>query len=385
MKIRGSWGKTGNDRIGPYQYMTTYGYNGTYLFNQSVIQQTLTALRIPNAGVTWEVANQSNIGFDAQLLDSKLSITADYFYNLRSNILAYRNASVPGSAGLTLPQENIGKVVNKGFEFQVGYQNRAGDFNYAVSVNGAFSKNHIQFWDETPGVPDYQKSTGNQMNANLYYKSIGVFKDQAAVDAYPHWSGARPGDIIFEDVNKDGQINGLDMVRSKKTSIPTFTGGFTFNLQYKSFDLSVLFQGAAGAERAYTTFSGGPGVGNFMYNMVKDRWTPENPSSTNPRVWERGGAYWMTDGMPNNTYFVRSSDYIRLKNFELGYSLPSTLTNRIGIQSLRVFASGLNLLTFTKVKDFDPESPDTAPGSIWVNSQVYPLNKTINVGLSVTF
>jgi len=384
-KLRGSWGKTGNDRIGPYQYMTTYGYNGGYVFNQSVVQQTLTALRIPNAGVTWEVANQSNIGFDAQLLDNKLSISADYFYNLRTNILAYRNASVPGSAGLTLPQENIGKVVNKGFELQIGYQNNAGEFKYSVSANGAFSKNHIKFWDETPGVPDYQQSTGNQMNANLYYQSIGVFKDQAAVDNYPHWSGARPGDIIFKDVNGDGQINGLDQVRSKKTSIPTFTGGLSINLQYKSFDVSILFQGAAGAERAYTAFSGGPGVGNFMYNLVKDRWTPENPSSENPRAWERGGAYWMTDGMPNNTYFVRSSDYIRLKNFEVGYTLPSKYTNKIGIQSLRLFASGLNVLTFTKMKDFDPESPDTAPGSIWVNNQVYPLNKTINVGLSLTF
>ncbi|WP_202909881.1 SusC/RagA family TonB-linked outer membrane protein [Mucilaginibacter pedocola] len=384
-KLRGSWGRTGNDRIGPYQYMTTYGYNGAYVFNQSTVQQTLTALRIPNAGVTWEVANQSNIGLDAQLLDGKITISGDYFYNLRSNILAYRNASVPGSAGLSLPQENIGKVVNKGFELQIGYQNRAGDFVYSVSANGAYSKNHIQYWDETPGVPDYQRSTGSQMNANLYYQSMGVFKDQAAVDAYPHWPGARPGDIIFKDVNNDGVINGLDQVRSKKTSIPTFTGGLNINLQYKNFDASILFQGAAGAERAYTAFSGGPGVGNFMYNLIKDRWTPQNPSSTNPRAWERGGAYWMTDGMPNNTYFVRSSDYLRLKNFELGYTLSSSISKRMGIQTMRVFASGLNMLTFTKMKDFDPESPDTAPGSIWVNSQVYPLNKTINVGLSVTF
>jgi len=384
-KIRGSWGKTGNDRIDPYQYLTTYGYNGSYVFNQNVLQQTLSALRIPNVGVTWEVANQSNIGFDAQLLNNKLTISADYFYNLRTNILAYRNASVPATAGLSLPQENIGEVINKGFELQVAYRNTIGNFKYQVSANGALAKNHIKFWDETPGVPIYQRSTGAQMNARMYYQAIGVFKDQAAVDHVPHWSGARPGDIIFKDVNNDGIIDGQDLVRSKKTTIPTFTAGFSLDLQYKNFYLTALFQGASGAERSYRTFSGGPGVGNFMYNLIKDRWTPEHPSSVNPRAWERGGAYWMTDGEPNNTYFVRKSDYIRLKNFELGYDLSPKLVKRIGIQAMRIYVSGLNFFTFTKMTDFDPESPDDAPGSIWVNSEVYPLNKTTNIGLTVTF
>ncbi|HWV65962.1 MAG TPA: hypothetical protein VN105_08935, partial [Chitinophaga sp.] len=377
--------KTGNDRIGPYQYLTTYGYNGGYVFNENVPQQALKALRIPNAGVTWEIANQSNIGADVELLNNKLAVSADYFYNLRTNILAYRNASVPGSAGLSLPQENIGEVVNKGFELQASYRGSTGDFKYQVSANGAWAKNHIKFWDETPGVPDYQKSTGNQMNARLYYQAIGVFVDQAAIDKYPHWTGARPGDIIFKDVNNDGQIDGQDQVRSNKTTIPTFTGGLSIDLQYRNFYANVLFQGAAGAERSYRTFSGGPGVGNFMYNLVKDRWTPEHPSAVNPRVWERGGAYWMTDGEPNNTYFVRSSDYLRLKNFEVGYNLSSGIAQKIGIQSLRIYVSALNFLTFTKMKDFDPESPDDAPGSIWVNSEVYPLNKTTNVGLTATF
>ena len=385
-KIRGSWGQTGNDRIAPYQYLTTYGYNGSYIFNQSISEQTLGALRIPNEGVTWEKANQSNLGFDAALLNNKLNMSADYFYNLRTNILAYRNASVPASAGLSLPQENIGEVVNKGFEVQVGYNSSIGsDFKYQLSANLAYANNHIKFWDETPGVPDYQRSTGKQMNAQMYYQAMGVFVDQKAVDDYPHMDGARPGDIRFKDVNGDGKIDGLDLVRSDKTSIPTLTGGFSIQAQYKDWYVSILFQGAAGAERAYTTFSGGPGVGNFMYNLVKDRWTPEHPSSENPRAWERGGAYWMTDGLPNNTYFVRSSDYLRLKTFELGYYLPSKLLHKIGMQSLRVYASGLNFLTFTKMKDFDPESPDTAPGSIWVNSEVYPLNKTLNLGLSITF
>ena len=383
MKIRGSWGKTGNDRIDPYQFMTTYGYNNTYILNQSVAEKTLSALRIPNANITWEVANQSNIGFDAQFLDNKLTLSADYFYNLRTNILWYRNASVPSSTGLSLPRENIGEVVNKGFEGQISYRDEIGDFKFQVSANGAFSKNHIKFWDETPGIPEYQKSTGNPMDARLYYHAIGVFVDQAAVDAYPHWANARPGDIIFEDVNKDGAIDGLDRVRSKKTTIPTFTGGFNLDLQYKNFYTTVLFQGAAGAERSYRIFQGE--AGNFLYNEIKDRWTPENPSATHPRTNNRSLEYWMTDGEPNNTYYVRSSDYLRLKNLEIGYNVPNSVTSKLGIQSLRVYASGQNLLTFTGMKDWDPESPDDAEGSIWVNSQVYPLNKTTTFGLTVTF
>lgn len=385
LKIRGSWGKTGNDRIDPYQFVTTYGYNNTYLFNQDMEQKTLSALRIPNPHVSWEVANQSNIGFDGQMLNGKIMVTADYFYNHRTDILWLRNASVPASTGLSLPRENIGEVINRGFELQVGYANESNGFYYAVSANGSYAKNKIKFWDETPGVPEYQRSTGRPMNTKLYYQAIGVFKDQAAVDAYPHWAGARPGDIIFKDVNEDGVIDGQDMVRSDKTSVPTFTGGVNINLGYRNFYASVLVQGAAGAERAYRTFSGGPGNGNFMWNEVKDRWTEDNPNATQPRAWDRAKEYWMTDGEPNNTYWVRSSDYIRLKNVEIGYRFPSGIIDKIGVEDLTIYASGQNLLTMTNMVDFDPESPDEAVGSIWVNSQVYPLNKTLNLGLSVTF
>ena len=382
LKIRGSWGQTGNDRIDPYQYITTYGFNDTYIFNVNDQQKTLAALRIPNLNVTWEVANQSNIGFDAQMFNGKINLTADYFYNLRSNILWWRNASVPASSGLSLPRENIGKVINQGFEIVLGYNNKVGDFSYKVSVNGAFAKNKIKFWDETPGVPEYQKSTGKPMNGQLYYKAIGVFKDQAAVDAYPHWAGARPGDLIFEDVNKDSVIDGLDRVRSNKTDIPTFTGGFNLDLTYKNFYATVLFQGAAGAERTYENFSGE--CGNFLYNEIKDRWTETNSGSTHPRTWNRNLEYWMTDGAPNNTYWVRNSDYLRLKNIEIGYNVPVKVTKKVGIEGLRIYVSGQNLLTFTGLNDYDPESPNTSPTSGVLNG-VYPLNKIINFGLSLTF
>ncbi|HXS55460.1 MAG TPA: TonB-dependent receptor [Hanamia sp.] len=383
LKIRGSWGQTGNDRIYPYQFAANYGYNGTYTFNQNVVANTTSQVRTPNPNITWEVANQSNIGFDLQMLKSKIFISADYFYNVRSNILWWKNASVPATAGLSLPQQNFAKVSNQGFEYEIGYHSSSANFTYSVSVNGSYAKNKILNWDETPGIPDYQKTTGNPMSAHLYYQAIGIFRDQSAVDKYPHWAGAQPGDIIFKDVNGDGKIDGLDQVRDDKTDVPTYTGGLNINLAYKNFDVAILVQGAAGAERAYTEFSGE--AGNFRMDNVVGRWTPDNIDAKKPRAWNRTSQYWMADGWPNNTYWVRNSDYMRLKNIEIGYSLPQNLIKKVGIQALRIYASGLNIATLTGLKDFDPESPNTANGSIWVNSQVYPLNKTYALGLSVTF
>ena len=375
-KLRGSWGQTGNDRIEPYQYLSSYAFipSNTYVFNQVVEQNALAETRIPNPNVTWEIANQSNIGFDGEMFNGKFKFSADYFYNLRTNILWQRNASVPATTGLTLPRENIGKVANQGFEFQIGYNNKIGGLKYSVSVNGGSQKNRIKFWDEAPGAPDYQKSTGHPMNSQLLYNAIGIFKDQAAVDAYPHWSGARPGDIIFEDVNKDGKIDGLDMVRSYKTDIPTFQGGINIDLAYKGFFASIFLQGASGAARAHLTYSGD--VGNFLVDDVVGRWTPENTNASKPRTWNRDDQYWSLNAGINNTYWLRSNDYIRLKNVKIGYNIPATINKMLGVNGLSIYFSGFNLLTLTKLTGYDPET---------IGDSAYPPSKVYNIGLDLNF
>jgi TonB-dependent starch-binding outer membrane protein SusC len=374
-KLRASWGQTGNDRIAAYQYLASYGYNSTtagiYVFNNTGENKILSELRIPNPEVTWERANQSNVGFDAQMFDGKLSFSGDYFYNLRTDILWPRNASVPASTGLTLPRENIGKVANQGVEFTVGYTSNLGQFKYDISLNGGYQKNHIVFWDETPGVPDYQKSTGYPMNSSLYYQAIGIFKDQAAVDAYPHWSGARPGDIIFEDVNNDGKIDGLDQKMQYKTDLPTFTGGLNLNLEYKNFYSSIFVQWATGAvTNNYYEMQGESG--NFRVADANGRWTADNINATQPRTWNRYGEYWRDN--ENNTYWLQNTNYMRLKNFELGYNIPRV--NKLGLSGLRIYVGGLNLITLDKLKDFDPES---------TSATSYPLNKVYNIGINMTF
>jgi TonB-linked SusC/RagA family outer membrane protein len=370
-KLRGSWGQTGNDRITPYQYLSSYGFGVTpYVFNGNVQVKPLTELRIANPNVTWEVANQSNIGFDGQMFNGKVQFSAEYFYNLRTNILWFRNASVPASTGLTLPRENIGEVVNQGYELQLGYNGTAGDFKYGITGNLSFADNKIKFWDEVPGVPDYQQSTGRPMNAGLYYHAIGIFKDQAAVDGYPHWAKARPGDIIFEDVNLDKIIDGLDRVRNTKSEIPKFTGGLSIDLGYKNFYASILFQGAAGAVRTYNLEAGK--IGDFLADDAEGRWTAENPTASKPRTWNTGGEYWST---LNNTYWLKSNDYLRLKNLQFGYNVPKTFSDKLNIKELTIYFTGLNLFTMSPLKSFDPETVGTA----------YPLSKVYNFGLRLTF
>lgn len=240
-------------------------------------------------------------------------------------------------------------------------------------VNGGYSKNHIQFWDETPGVPEYQKSTGRPMNAALNYVAIGIFKDQADIDAYPHWQGARPGDVKFKDVNEDGVIDGLDRVRADKTDLPTFVGGLNLDFSWKNFYSSLFFQWATGAER-YRYYEMQGEAGNFLANDAKGRWTEDNPSATKARTWNRYFGYWREQ---RNTYWLESADYLRLKSLELGYNLSSVnFVKQMGVEDFRIYLSGFNLLTFSKMRDFDPES---------TSSTSYPLNRVYNIGLSVTF
>ena len=372
LKLRGSWGQTGNDRIAEYQYLTTYGFvsGRSYVFN-ATDSKLLQETKIPNPNVTWEVANQANIGFDATFLNNKMTLSADYFNNVRSQILIQRNASVPGSTGLTLPPENIGKVKNKGFEGVISYRDKAGDLDYGVSFNGSYSKNEIVFWDETPGIPEYQKSTGRPMGSTLYYQAIGIFKDQASIDAYPHWAGAMPGDVIFKDVNTDGVINGLDRVMNDKTPLPRFVGGATIDLKYKGFDLSVLFQGATGAQVYLPQESGD--IGNYYKIYADNRWTPENTNTNYPRSWNRDEEYWRSQ---QNTFWLQNMNYVRLKNFEVGYSLPESVTKTLNIQSLRCYVNGQNILTLAHQHFIDPELTQGTD---------YPLARIITGGLTLTF
>jgi TonB-linked SusC/RagA family outer membrane protein len=376
LKLRGSWGQMGNDQIATYQYLSTYGFRSYIIGN--VETKTLFETKIPNTNIKWEVATNSDIGLEGSLFNDKVTFELDYFYNKRTDILWVKNASVPQSTGLTLPAQNIGEVENKGFDFTVGYRNQIGDFKYNVGVNGGYAKNKILFWDEAPGAPEWQRSTGRPMNTFVAYQYDGVFKDQADIDATTISYKAlvntlRPGDMKYKDWNGDGKITPDDAVRNDFTQLPLFQGGINIGATYKNFDLTILFQGAAGAMQYISAGEMG-NIGNYITDIYENRWTVENPSSVHPRIANRNDQYFSA----NNTYWLRSSDYIRLKNFEIGYNIPETLLSKIGLKNCRVYTNGLNMFTWDKLKIFDPETVSST-------GQYYPQSKIINFGLTATF
>ncbi|WP_158858362.1 SusC/RagA family TonB-linked outer membrane protein [Lunatibacter salilacus] len=384
-KIRGSWGQMGNDQIffggalQEYQFLSTYGFRSHILENTEA--KTLFETRVPNNAITWEVANNSNIGIEGSLLDGKVFFEFDYFYNKRTNILWRKNASVPESSGLAalLPAENIGEVENKGFDINIGYRGQKGDLQYSISANGGYAYNRILFWDEPPGAPEWQRSTGLPMNtpAPVYlYDGVFATQEQIAAETLDYsaiTNQLRPGDMRFKDVNGDGQITPLDRVRMDRNNIPRFQGGVNMNAQWRNFDLSVLFQGAAGAIALVSLGESG-NIGNYLTEFYENRWTIDNPSTEYPRIANRSDQYYSG----GNDFWYRSSDYIRLKNLELGYTIPSQWGERFGMSNLRVYVNGLNLLTWDKLKVYDPES-DNSTG------QYYPQARVINGGVSVSF
>ncbi|WP_316841685.1 TonB-dependent receptor [Pedobacter gandavensis] len=388
LKFRGSWGQMGAEAyfgsaLAEYQYLSTGGFSN-YVINDK-ITRTVFEASVPNPDFTWEVANNLNVGLDASFLDNKLAFEFDYFYNKRTNILIRKDKSVPESSGITekLPPVNLGKVDNRGFEFKLSYNDQVGELGYGVSVNGGYSKNKIVYWDETPGAPEWQRSTGMPTGTELAYTFAGVFRDQAEIDANKiNYSAITPnllpGDMKFEDRNGDGKINADDQIRLDKTSTPTFTGGLNFNLQYKNFDLSVLVQGATGGVQIIGLTESGD-IGNFLEWSYKNRWTIDNPSSENPRLSNRGKTYYTDmNNAARNDYWIRSNNYVRLKNVELGYSLSDKISKKLGLTALRFYVSGLNLFTVDKIKIWDPESTNSS-------SQYYPQARVINTGVKVTF
>jgi TonB-linked SusC/RagA family outer membrane protein len=384
-KIRGSWGQMGNDQIffggqlQEYQFLSTYGFRSHILEN--IEAKTLFETRVPNNAITWEVANNSNIGVEGSLLDGKIFFELDYFYNKRTNILWRKNASVPESSGLAalLPAENIGEVENKGFDVNIGYRGQKGDLQYSISANGGYAYNRILFWDEPPGAPEWQRSTGLPMNtpAPVYlYDGVFATAEQIAAETLDYsaiTNQLRPGDMRFKDVNGDGRITPLDQVRMDRNDIPRFQGGVNMNAQWRNFDLSVLFQGAAGAIALVSLGESG-NIGNYLLEFYENRWTIDNPSTEYPRIANRSDQYYSS----GNDFWWRSSDYIRLKNLELGYTVPAQWGSRFGMSNLRVYVNGLNLLTWDKLKVYDPES-NSATG------QYYPQARVINGGVSVSF
>lgn len=381
LKLRGSYGQLGNDDVGAFQFLTRYLITnvegGVFGGNNPALAPGLITSVLANPNITWESATTYNGGLDAAMFNNKLSFNFDYFYTKRANILGPRSSSIPDYLGLDLPDENIREVSNRGFEFSANYILNIGQSQLSIGGNIAYNRNKIDFMDEAAGAFPWQMQTGKAIGAPLLWEAIGIFRSQEEIDRTPHAPGTRPGDLIFRDVDDDGQINGNDRVRQELTDIPRLTFGLPLNFAYKSWNFNALLQGQAQAQK-YVYFQSGT-IGNFTQEYFDNRWTAENPNASGPRLYDR-------ENIPTtsyaNTYFLRDASFLRLKSVQISYSLDNELLKRLPFSALRIYVSGFNLLTFDKLKHLDPEANPNDQNYAGWNT---PQTRVFNAGLNVTF
>ena len=380
LKLRASYGQQGNDQVAAFQYMTTYGYSSSTQYKMQVDDKKVSVIvpgTIPNAGITWEVAETYNVGLDGSINNGIFGWEVEAFKTRRSNILCERNASIPYYTGLTsnLPDENIGIVSNKGIEFQFHHENRVNEFMYHVSSNFMYAKNTIEFMDETPWGEgrEYMNLTGHPMGSSLIYQVIGINKTDEDLANYPQMKGATKGDFIFADLDGDKQITSFDRKRCDLTAVPQIVYGVNFNAQWKGFDFSMLLQGQARARYYYAPLMD-PLSGNVEYYAAKNAWTFDNPTSDYPRL----GSTVSNGGVNRSSFYYRDASFLRLKNVEVGYTIPQKAFGNIPVKSLRLYVAGYNLLTFSSLTEIDPETSDEG-------YQNYPQMRIVNAGVKLTF
>ncbi len=381
LKVRASYGEQGNDQIDPFQYMTTYGYTSAYsyktLFDGKEVNFIIPGT-IPNPNVTWEVARTWNVGLDGNIRNGLFSWELEGFYTHRSNILCSRNASIPYYTGLTnnLPDENIGEVVNRGVELQLSHENRVGDFRYRVNGNLMYAKNTIIYMDEAPWPEghDYMKQEGHPMGASLYYVVGGINKTEEDLTNHHQMSGATLGDFWFEDLDGDNEITNLDRMRMDYTVVPQMVFGTSVDITWRNFDFSMLLQGQALARYYYSPMMD-PVSGNLDRFAAENAWTKDNPDSDQPRI----GSTVSNGGVNRSSFYSRNAAFLRLKNLEIGYTIPmNRLVPKLGVSGLRFYVAGYNLLTLSELKFVDPETSDEG-------YQTYPQMRIINTGVKLTF
>jgi len=383
LKLRGSWGKSGNDQIGLYAYIPTLAFARFYDFNDQIVTGVAQTSIVDNA-IKWEVGTKKNIGFDAAFLGNKLSTTFDYFEDTRNGIL--RTIKIPGFLGITSsPVKNLATVSNKGWEFSANYTDHIGGVKFNAGFNVTHVKNNVDY------IPDPQIGfnsivEGQPINAFYMWKAIGIFQNQAEVDnsAKPTVNTTKPGDIKFEDFSgpngkPDGKIDQYDRQFVGKP-IPTWTYGANLSAAYKGFDISILVQGVGdvqsyvGSDLFFPFFNG---AGVLKRWQAGNTWTPDNPNAALPRLTTYNA---LTNNFSDNSFWLQNASFLRLKNVQLGYSLPESLLKHLKIRGIRFYIDGQNLLTSTKFQGLDPERTLTDAGSVQ-----YPNVRIITGGINVKF
>lgn len=386
LKFRASWGVSGNDRIGNYIFEQTYNTGLDYTLGTGVIVPAVALTSLANPFITWETIEQYDIGVDASFFGSKLGLTADYFKRISSDIL-YTNFPIPSSIGVTnLAAVNAAGMENSGIELSLNYRHNIGKLVMNLSGNVTKMADNVVIDLGPGGIETIGGSTiiriGVPFNAYYGYQAIGVFQSKEEVDSSPKQFGSNltaAGDLKYADLSgpegtPDGVVNAFDRTVIGNP-FPKWIYGMNANLQFKGFDMNVVFQGVGKIDRLLNSNGQTPMEGdrNNALSYWIDRWTPENPSSTLPRL---GGV----NNAVISSFYIEDMSYLRLRNLEIGYTLPVNISQRALLQKARVFISGQNLLTFTKVNNFDPER-QRGGGT----DQTAPLYKVVSAGVNIKF
>ncbi len=392
LKLRGSYGITGNDKLGDsrFLYQSSITMAGGVIpglgYGQSVVQG-----RMGNEALQWEKAEKKNAGLDLKLFND-FSLTVDIFDEHRDKILISRS-TIPVLQGVPLgniPKVNIGVVDNKGYEIEIGYQKKLdSDLSFSVRGNFNYNNNTIKYADEVQYGEEYAyryRRTGYSIGQRFgylidYSNGNGYINTNEELDNIPTYEvGGTPrlGDFMYVDVNEDGYINDKDQVPIGNPSVPRISYGFSGQMNYKNFDLSLILSGIAKSSISHTGWGVTEfGLVGFFSDWHTQAWTPERYENGEEILYPALG---MSSGVSQkaNNFFIMDRSYLRLKNIEIGYSFPKNILEPIGISNVRVFANGNNLLTWDKlpVNTIDPEQ-NTA--------LIYPLTKMLTLGVNMTF
>lgn len=396
-KLRLSWGKNGNENIGAFGYIALTSTGNNYIFgkNEVIVNGTKPSILV-NRSLHWEESEQTNIGLDLAFLNNAITFAADYYVKNTNGMLM--TMPVPTYVGESKPIGNVGIMKNSGLEFELGYRFSAGDWNFRLGGNASYLKNKLVKLGNDKGFANYDAIQGigtitraeNGMPFPYFYgyKTDGIFQNTEQINNYVHVAedgstnliqpDARPGDVKFVDINNDGKIDDNDRTNIGN-GIPDWTYGINFNAAWKGFDFYMMWQGTAGnqvfdaSRRTDVTYANLPAY-------MLDRWTGEGTSDKYPLFsFDRNVNNWQSSDL-----YVKNGSYLRLKNIQLGYTLPQSLTKKMFISSMRVYVAAENLLTITEYDGCDPEI-SSGGTSLGVDRGVYPQAKTFTIGASISF
>lgn len=374
LKLRASFGRTGNANVGYYDYYQYYTTGSGYGFGNTVPSSTTTLQQgtLANPFISFEKADKLNVGVDAVLLKNKLNITVDYFRDKYFDLVQSRqNGS--DMLGTEYVRENFGSNRYSGLEVSAGWQEKKGAFSYFIAPNLTILQTEVLKLAEPNRMYAYMLQTGKPVGAAYGYVADGLFASQAEIDAHAfQGAGIVPGDIRYRDLNEDGMIDAADRQVIGNTA-PQIYYGLNTGVEVKGFDLHVLFQGAANINKQLGGFMAFQNNGRGqVYEYQTNRWTPQNTTdAAYPRLWLGNN----TNNQLTSSYWIHKGDYARIRSVELGYTLPSAMAGKARLQLVRVFLNATNPVTFSSLNKWNID-PEGLAGA-------YPIMKTFNAGLTI--